>query len=169
MAIKTGTQSARILHALRDGRWHSAADIRRRVGMTSLSARISELRHEHGYIIEHRLVKGKPRALLAHQYRLTGPDGLSLPDPGELPERTVLDRDAIPRDSANRYRLYRLIRNQLELVATCRTPQAIGVSLVELGKKGEFAESCVGLLDTFGTDSITGSWILNPWDTEPLS
>lgn len=48
-----------------------------------------------------------------------------------------------------------------ELVATCATPEAVGVALVTLGREGEWSECPVGVLDTQGE---TGEkWIVRPW------
>jgi len=48
-----------------------------------------------------------------------------------------------------------------DLVATCATPEAVGVALVTLGREGEWAECPVGILDTQGQ---TGEkWIVRPW------
>lgn len=82
--------------------------------------------------------------------------------------RTILDRNSVPRDRAHRFRLYRLYRGKLELIATAPTPGQLGQRIVTLGRKGfEFAGSTIGILDTHGTDASEGSWILNPWDTKP--
>jgi hypothetical protein len=48
-----------------------------------------------------------------------------------------------------------------DLIATCATPEAVGVALVTLGREGEWTECPVGVLDTEGE---TGQkWILKPW------
>lgn len=48
-----------------------------------------------------------------------------------------------------------------DLIATCATPEAIGVALVTLGREGEFDECPIGLLDTEGE---TGQkWLVRPW------
>lgn len=49
----------------------------------------------------------------------------------------------------------------LELVATCGTPEAVGVALVTLGREGEWAECPVGVLDTAGQKNE--KWVLSPW------
>lgn len=49
----------------------------------------------------------------------------------------------------------------LDLVATCPTPEAVGVALVTLGREGEWAECPVGVLDTQGAKNQ--KWILSPW------
>jgi hypothetical protein len=48
-----------------------------------------------------------------------------------------------------------------DLIATCATPEAVGVALVTLGREGEWDECPVGCLDTHGE---TGKkWIVRPW------
>lgn len=48
-----------------------------------------------------------------------------------------------------------------DLVATCATPEALGVALVTLGREGEWEGCPVGILDTLGE---TGEkWIVRPW------
>ena len=48
-----------------------------------------------------------------------------------------------------------------ELVATCASPEAVGVALVTLGREQEWAECPFGLLDTEGE---TGQkWLIRPW------
>ena len=37
-----------------------------------------------------------------------------------------------------------------DLIATCATPEAVGVALVTLGREGEWNECPVGILDTEG-------------------
>ena len=48
-----------------------------------------------------------------------------------------------------------------DLVATCATPEALGVALVTLGREGEWDDCPVGVLDTQGE---TGKkWLVRPW------
>jgi len=48
-----------------------------------------------------------------------------------------------------------------QLLATCETPEAVGVAIVTLGREGEFAECPIGLLDREG--ETNQKWILLPW------
>jgi hypothetical protein len=48
-----------------------------------------------------------------------------------------------------------------DLVATCATPEAVGVALVTLGREGEWNECPVGVLDTMGEPGE--KWIVRPW------
>lgn len=48
-----------------------------------------------------------------------------------------------------------------ELVATCETPEALGVALVTLGREGEWDECPVGILDRMGEPGE--KWIVKPW------
>ena len=48
-----------------------------------------------------------------------------------------------------------------DLIATCATPEAVGVALVTLGREGEWDECPIGILDTQGE---TGQkWLVRPW------
>jgi hypothetical protein len=48
-----------------------------------------------------------------------------------------------------------------QTVATCASPEAVGVALVTLGREGEWDECPIGILDTLGE---TGQkWIVRPW------
>jgi hypothetical protein len=130
-----------------------------------VNSRVSELRRR-GYRIEHRTNRGA--GALAHSYRLR--DRLesdlieSLAATNGAP---ALDRDAIPRDLDHRYRIYRMVYDELELVGTARTKTALGGEIIRLAEQGGFERSCVGLLDTHGTADEPGSWLINPWDTNP--
>src|SRR3954468_2983581 len=63
------TQKQRILNILRDGRWHSSAELYR-TGCV-LHSRISDLRNKDGFRIERRNVGGVGAD--AHEYRLLEP------------------------------------------------------------------------------------------------
>lgn len=167
--VKQGSQCAKLLRALSDNNWHSLADLHRRAGPMIVHSRISDLRKKHGYEIEHRHVEAK-RAALSSQYRLVGEATGLPPDPTthDGQPRLVLDRDSVPRDAEHRYRIYRVIAGESELVAAVANATEIGNKLLILGKEGQFKESCVGILDTYGTDSISGSWVINPFDSVVL-
>lgn len=162
--IRAGSQNARIIRALGNGHWTTVSEIHRRAGPSRLNSRISELRKK-GYQIEHQPRGNGP---LGHVYRLLNP-----PSEEELarlaPEKPVprLDRDEVPRDETHRFRIYRQIYDEIDLVATATTAEDVGVALVTLGGEGAFSGSCVGLLDTHGTESKKGTWVLNPWDVTP--
>ncbi len=49
----------------------------------------------------------------------------------------------------------------LDLVATCPSPEAVGVALVTLGREGEWHECPVGVLDSAGAKNE--KWIVSPW------
>jgi hypothetical protein len=168
MTIRPNSQNARILRALSDGRWHTVANIHRKAGTSRLNSRVSELRKQ-GYEIEHETVPEKTGSL-GHKYRLLNPPSqtelatlVDLPLPDDWEER----RAEVPRDETHRYRIYRMVYDVLDLLATATTAEDVGVALVTLGLEGEFDHSCVGLLDTRGTDAEKGVWVLNPWDTTP--
>ena len=46
-------------------------------------------------------------------------------------------------------------------VATCESPEAIGVALVTLAREGEFSECQFGLLDRGG--EVNAKWLVLPW------
>ena len=52
-----------------------------------------------------------------------------------------------------------------ELVATCGTPEAVGVALVTLAREGEFSECPLGLLDRMGEKGH--KWLISPWLASP--
>lgn len=52
-----------------------------------------------------------------------------------------------------------------QLVATCATPQDVGVALVTLGREGEWADCPFGLLDTEGEPGQ--KWLVLPWLASP--
>lgn len=170
MPIKPNSQNARILRALSDGKWHSVASIHRRAGPSRLNSRISELR-SHGYVIEHEHVPvpGK-RGPVGHRYRLTNPPAAdelaAIIDP--IVSEAGLRREEVPRDMTHRFRIYRMVYEELELLATATAPADVGEAIVELGREGLFAQSCVGILDTHGSDEVKGEWVVNPFDSTPL-
>ena len=53
----------------------------------------------------------------------------------------------------------------LELVATCASAEAVGVTLVTLGREGEWSECPVGVLDTEGEKGQ--KWLVSPWLPSP--
>lgn len=164
--VKPNSQNARILRALSRGTWVSVAEIHRRAGTSRLNSRISELRN-YGYEIEHGTVPGKTGAL-GHRYRLVNPPSATelatFIDPVEF---SGLPRDEVPRNRDHRFRIYRQLYDEIDLVATATTAEDVGVAIIALGGEGVFAHSCVGILDSHGTAETPGSWILNPWDTSP--
>ena len=48
-----------------------------------------------------------------------------------------------------------------ELVATCGTPEALGVALVTLAREGEWEGCPIGVLDTMGEKGER--WLVRPW------
>lgn len=168
MAVSANSQCGRILHALEDGKWKSVASIHRKAGTSRLNSRISDLRIKHGYEIEHATIPGK-RGALGHAYRLLG--GPPIPH-GEAPFKssmTVPGDSYAPRDLFNRYRLYKVVYDKLQLLGTAPTPDDVGMAVVTLGLEGEFSGGSFGLLDTHGTEEETGTWVVNPWDTTPIT
>lgn len=82
-----------------------------------------------------------------------------------------LDWDEISgrNDPRQRFRIYRLCEGieDPQLVATCETPQAVGVTLVELGREGEWDDCPVGVLDVMGEPGLR--WIFRPWLPNPTN
>lgn len=160
--VRPGSQCARILAVLADSKSHTTTDLYRRCGGMILHSRINELRRKHGYRIICEHLPGKTGAR-AYRYTWLDAPGLPASDPDEF---TLNGADVAPRDERNRYRIYRLTADALlELVATCATAEAVGVTLCTLGLEGEWpAGTAVGLMDTHGTDNHSGTWLLSPWN-----
>ena len=74
-------------------------------------------------------------------------------------------------DPQQRFRIYRLCPGdtEMELVATCETEAAVGVTLCTLGREGEFApeegDCSIGILDTEG--EVGKKWLIKPWLASP--
>jgi hypothetical protein len=162
--LRPNSQNARVLRALADGRWHSSAEIQRKSGpAVRINSRISDLRSKGYAVVSGR----KPgQGATSYRYRLLEPlDQATVMALITRDEEGALDRKETPRDASHRYRIYRMVYDELELLATA-TRDNVGVTLIELGEQGRFGSSCVGLLDTHGKEE-PGSWIIHPWDTTP--
>ena len=75
-------------------------------------------------------------------------------------------------DPAQRFALYRLcpgVEREKELLATCATPEALGVAIVTLAREGELevdGQPCrVGVLDRQGEKNH--KWLIRPWEASP--
>jgi hypothetical protein len=162
MTVKANSQNAKILRALSDGGWHTTAAIHRKVGSCRLNSCISKLRKK-GFMIIHEPVPGKTGPL-GHRYRLENPPTKTDLERLFAPKQPTLDRDKVPRDKAHRYRIYRLVDDELDLGGSAATGNGVISELRRLGRSTFFEGTCLGLLDTHGTDKEAGTWILNPWD-----
>lgn len=105
--MKKKTQCQHVLDILRDGRWHTSAELEMERRMR-LNSRISELR-ARGHAIEHKRLHGVEQESAAHCYRLASlaqpesadagpPAGVRLSpgsgcasDEGPRPERSLAD------------------------------------------------------------------------------
>jgi hypothetical protein len=56
---------------------------------------------------------------------------------------------------------------QRQEVATCETPEAVGVAIVTLGREDEWAECPFGLLERGAGKDGAGHWIILPWLPSP--
>ena len=66
-------------------------------------------------------------------------------------------------DPASRFRIYcRDHAGILTLIATCATPEAVGVAVVTLGREHEFEDCALGILDVLGEKGER--WVLRPWE-----
>lgn len=167
MALRPNSQNARVLYVLSDGKWKTSAALQRKTGVARLNSRIADLR-KVGFRIAHNVIPGKTGPT-AHRYRLLNPPSQAeLARLIDLPPRDGLPREDVPRNKEHRYRIYRMIYDELDLVATATTPEDVGVALITLGSEGEFEHSCAGILDTHGTEASKGTWVLNPFDTSPV-
>ena len=70
-------------------------------------------------------------------------------------------QDAYPAGTAPRCQTCRGEGRTRDLVATCATPEAVGVALVTLGRESEWSDCPIGLLDTMGEPGE--KWIVRPW------
>jgi hypothetical protein len=162
------SQNERILAVLWDGKPHTVPEIHRRAGTCRLNSRVSELR-KRGYGIECLHRSGR-RGAGAYSYVLRStPPGAEPPAVQQEWARAMADaqdrRDATPRDQTRRYRIY-AVRDGgvLDLVGAVPAPDDLGHALIALGAAGALRGACVGILDTHGTDSKAGTWVLNAWE-----
>jgi len=166
--ITPGSQNARVLAVLWDGKRHSVPEIHRRAGTMRLNSRISELRGHGCEIKMTRNPKRKGAASYGYTLLSTPP---TLEPPAEQAEwaRMLADaeqrRHSIPRDAEHRFRLYGVRDGDvLDILGSAATPADLGVLLVELGKRGNLNGTCIGVLDTYGKDTRAGTWIVNPYE-----
>lgn len=70
-------------------------------------------------------------------------------------------------DPEQAYRLYRVCPGETtpELLATCGSPEALGVAICTLGAEGEFLDCAAGVLHTEGEPGKR--WLLKPWRAMP--
>ncbi len=70
-------------------------------------------------------------------------------------------------DPEQAYRLYRVCPGETtpELVATCGSPEGLGVAIVTLGREGEFKDCALGVLHVEGEPGER--WLLKPWRAMP--
>lgn len=163
--ITPNSHNARVLHALASGKWVTSAEIERRAGSVRLPSRISELR-KRGFQIDHRVVPGA-KGKLAHKYKLVNPPPKSEIEGLFTVALTGIDRGSVPRDKAHRFRIYRMVFDEIDLVATAEDAASLGEAIISLGESDVFSHSCIGILDTKGSAGTKGTWIINPWDTSP--
>jgi len=80
-----------------------------------------------------------------------------------------LDWDAFSGrgDPEQAYRVYRVCPGDTrpELVATCASPEAVGVALCTFGAEGEFDDCPIGILWTEG--EVGKKWLVRPWRASP--
>jgi len=167
MSLKPDSQNARIVAVLADGKWHTSVNVQRRSGAGRLNSRLSELRR-HGYVIDREPIPGQS-GRLAHRYRLKNPPSKKVLEElvSPITSGKAISRDT-PRNRKNRFRIYRMALDTLELVATAATPSGIGEKVFALGLEGVFRGSCLGVLDTHGTATSKGTWIVDPFNNAPL-
>lgn len=70
-----------------------------------------------------------------------------------------------------RYRIYRLRvgDSEAELLGTCADEEAVGVTICQMGRDGQFdpsnGDTAIGILDTMGEKGK--KWIVRPWLASP--
>lgn len=74
----------------------------------------------------------------------------------ELPRR--IDDDVTPVGRCPECRGEGRVRQE---IATCPSPEALGVALVTLGREGEFEDCPIGILDSEG--EVGQKWLVRPW------
>lgn len=163
-----GSQTSRILAVLWDLKPHTVPEIHRRAGTSRLNSRISDLRRMGCVIVmTHRAGR---KGAGAYSYQMTEtPTSIAMPAEHVEWARMVDDakqrRDAVPRDAAHKFRLYGVKDGDvLDILGSAETEEAIGRLIFSLGRLGQLRGLCLGLLDTHGTDTRNGSWIVNPWE-----
>jgi hypothetical protein len=166
--MKTGSQTSRILAVLWDRREHSVPEIHRRAGTSRLNSRISDLRRQ-GYVIECRRRPHRKGASSYAYQLLVSPPGVQAPPEQQewarITEEAEQRRREIPRDLLHQYRLYALRKGGvLDILGAAATPSEVGEMIVSMGRDGLLTELCIGLLDTYGTETSAGSWLVNPFD-----
>lgn len=94
--------------------------------------------------------------------------------PEEMKPGFCLDTDMIaPRCESERYRIFRVKDGgKPEIVATVRSPEAVGVAICILGEEGMFDDYCLGVQDALDhidekTGKWTGKWLVLPWQAQP--
>lgn len=167
--IRPGSQNARVLLALADGKQRTVAYIHGRAGAACrLNSRISELRRQ-GYEIEHTTRPGATEAH-RHLYRLSPP--LSPQEVARLRGQAtvfgggfvVSGETLAPRTDEERMRIYRLSGGELSIIATAEDDDSAGAAIVRLAREGEFERCALGLLDSLGDEDAEGDWVIKPWD-----
>jgi hypothetical protein len=173
----TVTQADRILAVLLDGREHTLAEIHRKAGHSIVHSRISDLRKK-GCVIDHR-TKPHKKGATASVYRLVsapaeavmagaraGHVAALLRHQWDEDERIAREqREAVPRDDSHRFRVYGVGEaGILRILDTAPTEGLLGSVILRLGREGRLRGLCLGVLDTHGTDTASGTWVVNPWD-----
>lgn len=78
-----------------------------------------------------------------------------------------MEIELAPRDERNRYRIYRLRRGELQLLATTDSKAGVGVAICTLAEEDEFErDDAVGVLDCLARGpGKPGKWRANPYAT----
>lgn len=91
-----------IANVLRDGRWHTTAEIHRRCGFSRLNSRIADLRRRRSMVIECRHIDGQNSGPNAFEYRLTGTSSeteVRPPASASVSPDASVQRDSLPGSS----------------------------------------------------------------------
>ena len=76
-------------------------------------------------------------------------------------EGTGKVQDAFPAGTAPRCQDCRGEGRTRDLIATCGSPEALGVAIVTLAREGEWEGCPIGILDTLGEPGE--KWLVRPW------
>jgi hypothetical protein len=74
------------------------------------------------------------------------------------------------RSPEERFGLYVIREDGLQLLATCGSPEAIGIAITVLASEGEFEDvGGFGVLDSHGTPDSPGEWLVNPFNQRKVT
>lgn len=74
------------------------------------------------------------------------------------------------RSPEERFGLYVIREGELQLLATCDSPEALGVAITVLASEREFEDAeGFGVLDSHGAPDAPGEWLVNPFNRRSIT